>query len=160
VDESAVSTAAAIAERLGLPHHPAAAVAATRDKRRMRALLARAGVPQPEPGAYALTPGLVAALRNDVPQRAVVFSDLETSYRVAAEAPVLIVAAPPAHVADTTKNDPYARRDDVIAFYRTGDLAIPRGYGADWLIVDRSRPHRRIGLRPVYADARFVLYAL
>jgi len=48
VDESAVSTAAAIAERLGLPHHPAAAVAATRDKRRMRALLARAGVPQPE----------------------------------------------------------------------------------------------------------------
>ncbi|MFN2452221.1 MAG: ATP-grasp domain-containing protein, partial [Candidatus Dormibacteria bacterium] len=48
VDETAVLTAAAIAERLGLSHHPLDAVAATRDKRRMRALLARAGVAQPE----------------------------------------------------------------------------------------------------------------
>ncbi|GAC1342702.1 MAG: ATP-grasp domain-containing protein [Candidatus Dormibacteria bacterium] len=48
VDETAVLTAAAIAERLGLPHHPVGAVAATRDKRRLRELLGHAGVAQPE----------------------------------------------------------------------------------------------------------------
>jgi hypothetical protein len=110
--------------------------------------------------AYALTPGLVAALRHDVPKQAVVFSDLETSYRIAAEAPVLVYAAPPAHVADTTRNDPYGRREKVLAFLSTGNLAIPRGYGARWLVIDRTRPHPRIGLRPVYADARYSLYAL
>lgn len=47
VDESAVLTAASIAERLGLPHHPVAAVAATRDKRRMRALFEAARLPEP-----------------------------------------------------------------------------------------------------------------
>ena len=75
----------------------------------------------------ALTPGLVQALRDDVPKRAVVFSDMQTSYRIAADAPVLIVAAPPEHVADTKQNGPYRRRQDVLAFFRTGDLAIPRG---------------------------------
>jgi hypothetical protein len=109
---------------------------------------------------YALTPGLVAALRHDLPKQAVVFSDLETSYRIAAEAPVLVYAAPPEHVADTTKNNPYRRRDKVNVFLRTGNLAIPRGYGATWLVVDRKRPHQRVGLRPVYADARYVLYKL
>ena len=40
----------------------------------------------------------------------VVFSDLETSYRIAAEAPVYVAAAPPSHVADTEENRPYERR--------------------------------------------------
>ena len=48
---------------------------------------------------------------SDVPKGAVVFSDLETSYRIAAEAPVYIAAAPPGHVADTEKNRPYERRE-------------------------------------------------
>src|ERR687896_769339 len=47
--------------------------------------------------AHRLTPGLVEALRERVPERAVVFSDVETSYRVAAFAPVYVAAAPPAH---------------------------------------------------------------
>ncbi|HEY6378224.1 MAG TPA: ATP-grasp domain-containing protein [Candidatus Dormibacteraeota bacterium] len=47
VDESAVLTAAHVAERLGLRHHPVAAVAATRDKRRLRAVFEGAGLPQP-----------------------------------------------------------------------------------------------------------------
>jgi biotin carboxylase len=47
VDESAVLTAAHVAERLGLPHHPVAAVAATRDKRRLRAQFEAARLPQP-----------------------------------------------------------------------------------------------------------------
>ena len=53
---------------------------------------------------YAPTPGLLHVLRTKVPERAVVFSDLETSYRIGAYAPVYIVAAPPAHVADTASN--------------------------------------------------------
>ena len=79
---------------------------------------------------------------------------------LSAAAPVLVYAAPPTHVANTTKNDPTTRRKKVLIFYRTGNLAIPRGYGAMWLIIDRTRPHPRIGLRPVYADARYILYKL
>ena len=111
-----------------------------------------------DPGA--LTPGLVQALRTDVPKRGVVFSDLQTSYRIAAAAPVLIVDAPPEHVADTKQNDPYGRLKDIVAFLDTGDLAIPRRYGAHWLVVARFERHPNVKLRPVYKDARFVLYRL
>ena len=79
------------------------------------------------------------ALRDDVPAGAVVYSDLETSYRIAAEAPVYIAAAPPSHVADTEENRPYERREENIRFFRTGDIAIPRRAGAEWLVVDRRR---------------------
>ncbi|HET9050410.1 MAG TPA: ATP-grasp domain-containing protein, partial [Candidatus Dormibacteraeota bacterium] len=47
VDETAVLPAAAIAARLGLRHHPVAAVAATRDKRLMRRRAAERGLRQP-----------------------------------------------------------------------------------------------------------------
>lgn len=47
VDESSVLTAAHMAERLGLAGNSVSAVAATRDKRVMRALVAAASVPQP-----------------------------------------------------------------------------------------------------------------
>ena len=95
-----------------------------------------------------------------VPRRAVVFSDLETSYRVAAYAPVYVAAAPPPHVADTTPNHPYKRADDVRAFFRHPSLAIPRRYGAGWLVVDRRHFPVNLPLRPVYQDARFSLYRL
>jgi hypothetical protein len=108
----------------------------------------------------ALTPGLVRALREDVPERGVVFSDLQTSYRVAAFAPVLIVAAPPEHVADTKQNRPYERRDDVRTFYATGDLAIPHRYHARWLVVALFRRHPDVTLPPLYKDRRFALYRL
>jgi hypothetical protein len=107
-----------------------------------------------------LTPGLVRALRGDVPKRGVVFSDLETSYRIAAAAPVLIVDAPPEHVADTNQNRPYERRKDVLAFYNTGDMAIPRRYGAQWVVIARTQPHPQIKLAPVYKDARFSLFRI
>jgi hypothetical protein len=107
-----------------------------------------------------LTPGLVAALRENVPEGAVVFSDLETSYRVAAMAPVYVAAGPPAHVADTEENRPYARRRDVLRFFRTGRLEIPRSYGATWLLIDRERTLLRPALRVVHADDRYLLYAL
>ena len=110
-------------------------------------------------GRYDLTPGLVAALRERVPAGAVVFADLETSYRIAAFAPLYVAAAPPEHVADTTKNRPYARRDDVRRFLRTGDLAIALRYGANWLVVRRDA-RIRVSAPRVYADRRFVLHWL
>ena len=48
VDDRGVLSAAHAAERLGLPHNPPAAVAATRDKARLRALLAAGEVAQPD----------------------------------------------------------------------------------------------------------------
>jgi hypothetical protein len=108
-----------------------------------------------------LTPALMEALRENVPERAVVFSDLETSYRVGAFAPVYVAAGPPAHVADTEQNRPYERRQDVIAFFATGDLEIPRRYGADYLIVDGQRFEEvRPDLPVVHEDERYTLYRL
>ncbi len=107
-----------------------------------------------------LTPGLVEALQERVPEGDIVFSDLETSYRIAAMAPVYVAAAPPAHVADTVDNRPYERRRDVLQFSRTGDLEIPRGYGANWLVIDRRRSVLRPPLPVVYADDRYLLYRL
>jgi hypothetical protein len=114
----------------------------------------------PEEPRKPLTPGLVAALQDRVPSGAIVFSDLETSYRIAAMAPVYVAAGPPAHVADTEDNRPYARRRDVLRFFRTGRLEIPRRYGARWLVIDRERSLLRPALRVVHADDRYLLYAL
>jgi len=47
VDDGGVATAALAGERLGLPHNPPAAVAATRDKAAMRRAFREAGIPQP-----------------------------------------------------------------------------------------------------------------
>jgi hypothetical protein len=110
--------------------------------------------------AKGLTPGLVAALRTKVPEKAVVFSDDTTSYAIAAFAPVYVANALPGHVADTKANRPYERRADAQAFFRTGNLAIPRRYGATWLVVDRARSKLKLDLPAAYADSRYVLYSL
>ena len=107
-----------------------------------------------------LTPGLVHALRTIVPKAAIVYSDPETSYRVAAAAPVYVCTAPPGHVADTTKNRPYERRDLWLRFDRTGDLTIPRGCHATWLLIDRKRSSVAPRLPVAYRDARYTLYRL
>jgi hypothetical protein len=107
-----------------------------------------------------LSPGLVDALRTKVPKKAVVFSDDTTSYAIAAFAPVYVADALPGHVADTKANRPYKRRADAQAFFRTGNLAIPRRYGAQWLVVDRGRSKLVLGLPRAYADSRYVLYRL
>jgi hypothetical protein len=116
---------------------------------------------------YALTPGLVHFLRHDVPMRSIVFSDLQTSYRISAYAPVYVAAGPPTHVADTKANNPYARAASVRKFLRTANLALPRQYHAGWLVL-RLRPPTRgparvveaKGLRPVYRDSEFVVFRL
>ena len=112
----------------------------------------------------ALTPGLVQALER-VPEGSVVFSELEPSYEVAAYAPLYVAAAPPGHVADTAANRPYARRKDVVRFFsprETDDFrrSILARYGADYLLVDVSRPYPEElarELEPVYEDARYLL---
>ena len=124
-----------------------------------------AGVTTRDP--YALTPGLVRYLRHDVPERSVVFSDLQTSYRISAYAPVYVAAGPPTHVADTKANNPYARAKSVRQFLRTGDLAIPSQYHAGWLVLRLRAPTpgpvaavEANGLRPVYRDGEFVVFRL
>jgi hypothetical protein len=107
-----------------------------------------------------LTPALIAALREEVPERAIVFSDLETSYRIAAFAPVYVAAAPPTHVADTEENRPYERRRDLIEFVTTADLSIPRAYRADYLVIDRARFDLDFDLPVVHEDERYTLYEL
>ena len=111
-----------------------------------------------DPDRHALTPGLLAALRHDLPKRAVVFSDMETSYRISAYAPVYVAAAPPAHVADTPANDPQGRRLAVIHYFDTGKQKFLDRYHAGWLVVDRHRfrldPHWPL----LYEDARYALY--
>jgi len=107
-----------------------------------------------------LSPALQQVLRDRVPTGAILFSDLESSYRAGAAAPIYVAAGPPGHVADTRKNRIFERRDDVREFFRTGDLAIPRRYGATWLLIDRRRFPRRLDLPVVYRDGRFTLYRL
>ena len=63
--------------------------------------------PTPPPPIATLSHGLVDAVRRDVPAGSVVYSDPETSFRLAAFAPVYIAVAPPGHVADTKENRPY-----------------------------------------------------
>jgi hypothetical protein len=113
-----------------------------------------------EPRRPELTSGLVQALNRYLPKGATVFSDVETSYRVAAFAPVYVAAAPPGHVADTHKNRPYARRRDVEQFFRTGDFHITSRYGAGWLVVNRARSRLTIDKPLVWADDRYELYRL
>jgi hypothetical protein len=110
--------------------------------------------------ASALAPGLVDALREDVPAEAVVYSDPETSYRLAAFAPVYIAVAPPGHVADSPENRPYERARDARRFIATGDLSIPERYGAGYLVIDRLRRGQPFDLRVLYRDPRFVLYRM
>ena len=107
-----------------------------------------------------LTPGLIEALRTKVPERAVVFSDDDTSYKIAAFAPVYVANALPGHVADTKANRPYERREDAKQFFRTGDLTIPRRYGATWLVIKTARSKLRPDLPKAYADKDYVLYRL
>jgi hypothetical protein len=117
--------------------------------------------PRKQEDRLALTPGLTAELRTQVPARAVVLADLATSYRILAAAPVYVVAAPPAHVADTNRNRPYQRRRDLLRFFSTGNLAIASRYKATWLVLRKGEaPALKLGSAPLYSDGTFSLYRL
>ena len=112
------------------------------------------------PAGRELTPGLVEAVRANVSTGGIVYSDPQTSYRLAALAPVYVAVAPPGNVADTEENRPYERARDFRTFLRTGDLSIPRRYGAAYLVVDLALSDRTFDLPVLYRDGSFVLYRL
>jgi hypothetical protein len=104
---------------------------------------------------------LIAAVRADTRPKDVLFADPQTGYLLAAYAPIYLANAPLAHVADTKDNRPRARLRDAFRFYTDGgDLAIPRRYGARWILVDRRRHRLTLDLPRAYADRRYVLYRL
>ena len=116
--------------------------------------------PPPPPAIATLSSGLVDAVRHEVDPGTIVFSDPETSFRLAAFAPVYVGSAPPGHVADTEKNDPYERAREARRFLRTGDVSIPRRAGAEYVIIDGLRSDLELDLPIVYQDGRFTLYRL
>jgi hypothetical protein len=114
---------------------------------------------------YALTPGLIQFLRRDVTPRSIVFSDLATSYRAVAFAPVDAVAVPPSHAGNTRPNHLAARRRAVVRFFAHPSLAEPFAWHANWLVLRREdrrqwQAIKRLGRRPVYADDGFLVFKL
>jgi hypothetical protein len=115
---------------------------------------------------HALTAGLVAALRSDVRPGQVLFGDVEAMYRAAAYVPAYVSAGPPAHVAVNAKNRPLQRRADVNRFFDRQTPATERSrllgaYGAQWVLVDRSRGEELpalASLERVYQDRHYALY--
>jgi hypothetical protein len=81
----------------------------------------------------ALSPRLVAGLRA-LPGRTVVIASPEAGYRIAAAAPVYVVASSPPHVANTRANRPYERARDVKRWLRTGDPAVIARYHPTWAV--------------------------
>lgn len=117
--------------------------------------------PQVKHDRDALTPGLIHFLQRDVAPRSVIFSDLGTSYRATAYAPVYVVAVPPTHAANTRPNELAKRRRAVLRFFTHPSLEEPQAWGAQWLVLTRSGPVQTIegdGLRPRYEDDKFVVF--
>jgi uncharacterized protein DUF6541 len=88
--------------------------------------------PQPQ---QELTPELRVALDLLVEPGDIVLSDPETSYWIAAYAPVYVAVSAPTHVGDTKANRPYERVEDWADFVRTGSF--PDRY--DWVVLDNQR---------------------
>ena len=118
------------------------------------------------PDPFALTEGLVRALDAHVRPRDVVFSNVETSYRISGAVPVFVAASLPGHVARTPANRPYQRQWDAVRFFFRPAVpdaerwSILQRYGARWVVVDsRQRStHFTDRLELVYRDARYRLY--
>ena len=123
------------------------------------------GGPLRRPAIATLSSGLVDAVRHDVEPGTIVFSDPETSFRLAAFAPVYVGSAPPGHVADTEKNDPYERAREARRFLRTGDVSIPRARRCRvrdhrWpAFGSRARPADRLSGRAVHALSALIALA-
>jgi hypothetical protein len=118
-----------------------------------------------EPDPYGLTPGLTAALREQVEPLAVVLAPSTTSYRVAAYAPVRVVVGPPGHVFESGPSYD-ARAEAVHDFFLEPEVTAEerarmlRAYGVSLVVVDTTRGRTALpeGLTRVYGDARYVLY--
>jgi hypothetical protein len=114
----------------------------------------------PETGFAPLPPKVVQALQERIPQRAVVFTDPQTGYRLVASLPVYVNSTPSVHSSFTRANHPTRRAHEAERFFRHGGpLSLLRSYRAGWLLVDRVRDgDRSFPLPRAYADGRYVLY--
>ncbi|HXV33412.1 MAG TPA: hypothetical protein VD769_05325 [Gaiellaceae bacterium] len=132
------------------------------------AAVAAVDLEQEEPDPLGLSPGLVAALRSETAPGDVVLARDETSYRVAAQAPVYIVAAPITHTTDTGAARARERLADTGLFFAPESstatrLSVLDKYGVSWLVLDKSRSSASViervseGHERVYEDGRFVL---
>lgn len=126
-------------------------------------------VDRDRPDPRRLPAGLVAAVRELVPVRAVVLADLGSAYRLSAEAPVTVVGIPPARAAATGANEPRARAREVAAvLYAEKPSYLDRARilarrGASWLLVDRDRgvpAYVRFLPAPVVVEGSYALYDL
>ena len=119
-----------------------------------------------DPDPYGLSPGLIRALRDDVRPLAVVLAPSVTSYRIAGDAPVRIVVAPPGHVAFNTEEDYRLRSRATRRFFLAPGVSPAerdttlRRYGVDWVVVDKTRgqPELPADVTLVYEDDRYALY--
>jgi hypothetical protein len=119
-----------------------------------------------DPDPYGLSPGLVQALRDDVRPLAVVLAPSVTSYRIAGDAPVRIVVAPPGHVAFNTAEDYGLRSRATQRFFLEPGVSVAereatlRRYSVDWVVVDKTRgqPELPPDVERVYEDGRYALY--
>ena len=118
--------------------------------------------------SFALTGGLVQALRGSVGTEDVVMAKPETAYRVSAEVPTLVVSLPIAHIADTEAARPRERLADTGVFFAPDTSAADRHeilerYDARWLVLDKRSAYAREfrtyaqTLASVYEDSRFLL---
>jgi hypothetical protein len=109
---------------------------------------------------YALTPGLIRFLQQDVQPRSVVLADLGTSYRATAFAPVYVVAVPPTHAANTRPNELHKRKLAVLRFLAHPTLEVAQRWRAQWIVLTRDERWREIAGRgrPAYEDQRFVVF--
>jgi hypothetical protein len=126
-------------------------------------VVVRAAASDRADAAHHLPASLVEVMQSRAEPRELVVSDPVTSYRLVAYAPVTILAAPLAHVAQTPSDRPYDRLREVDRFFAAEDLEQQRllaANGARWLLVDRQATDEdslASGLERVYDDGRFVL---
>jgi hypothetical protein len=101
-----------------------------------------------------LSPALRVALDRLVEPGDVVLSDPETSYWIAAAAPVYVAVSAPTHVGDTKANRPYERVEEWTNFVRTGRF--PHRY--DWVVLDGKRVKTTCAPK-LFVDGRYTLCA-
>jgi hypothetical protein len=102
-----------------------------------------------------LSPALVAALNTSTEPGDVVLSDPETSYWIAAYAPVYVAVSAPTHVGDTKANRPYERVEAWQDFLRGGSF--PDRY--DWVVLDAKRAEQVTCVPKLFSDGRYTLCA-
>jgi hypothetical protein len=116
-------------------------------------MAATSGWERPQP-RQELTPELRTALDLYAKPGDVVLSDPETSYWIAAYAPVYVVVSAPTHVGDTKANRPYERVAEWNRYVRTGELL--EAY--DWIVLDGLRVRTTCAPK-LLSDGRYTLCA-